>query len=140
MTISAITTPRRRNDRAEFSGSPSRVEPDQQNRHDQLRPNDRRSYFFRVAFEKGDGALPALIAAQRRFAASAIALRPAALSLRLGEAAFAACCAFSDVDRGDPGGRTRLFVGACKASIALDRRSRSAISKTTICSVCMTGE
>ena len=34
-------------------------------------------------FAKGDRALPALIAAQRFLAASAMALRPAALSVRL---------------------------------------------------------
>jgi hypothetical protein len=41
-----------------------------------------RVYFFIFVFANGEGALPALIAAQRRRAAAAIAFRPAALSLR----------------------------------------------------------
>jgi len=77
-------------------------------------------------------AFAARIAAHLRFAASAMARRPAALILRF----FAA---------GLAGGAARLVVRvaagaawrACKASIARDRRSRSAISKETICSVCI---
>lgn len=57
----------------------------------------------------GDGALPALIAAQRFLAASAIAFRPAALNLRLGlagakTAAPAGDCLFGEGPRrfGEP--------------------------------------
>ena len=70
------------------------------------------------------------IAAHLRCAASAIAFLPATLSWRFFGAAFATAArpaaAVGALRRADP----------CKASIARERRSRSAISKETICSVC----
>jgi hypothetical protein len=104
-----------------------------------------KSYFlpaFFAVFAKGDGALPARMAAQRRLAASAIAFRPAALRVRLPEAAAGA---EAGAEAGaaaltvDPGGRPRRLTEPCSASIARDRRSRSATSKATICSVCIKG-
>src|SRR5579862_6870476 len=96
---------------------------------------NRRAYpFFFPA--NGLFALPALIAAHRFRAASAIALRPAALSLCLR-------CTGIGWRTEDPGfdellgGRPRRVVGPCRASIARDTRSRSATSKATICSVCI---
>jgi hypothetical protein len=94
---------------------------------------------FVLAFANGDVALPALIAAQRFFAASAIALLPAALRVR-----FRATSADDGTTSGAlgfliPGGRPRRFVEPCSAWIAASSRFRSATSKATICSVCMTG-
>jgi hypothetical protein len=82
-----------------------------------------------------DGVFPALIAAHRFREASAIAFLPVALILRFrwpgaGAEDFGA-------DAFLPGGRPRRFAGPSSASIARDRRSRSAISKATICSTCM---
>src|SRR5258707_11336585 len=100
--------------------------------------------FFLARFANGEGALPALIAAHRFLAASAIAFRPAALRVRLpfAGALGAAGCDRFDASRAaaaffrpDPGGRPRRLSGPARASIALDRRSRSAISKATMCSV-----
>ncbi|HUA84252.1 MAG TPA: hypothetical protein VMB85_10370 [Bryobacteraceae bacterium] len=70
--------------------------------------------------------------AHLRLDASAMALRPAALIVRFRGAAFEAGAArpAADVARGAP-----PRAGPCKASIARERRSRSAISKVTICSV-----
>jgi hypothetical protein len=98
------------------------------------RPTVRLSYAaLRFArFANGDGALPALIAAQRFLAAAAIAFRPAALNLRLRQTG---CCTFSvganDAGfRPDPGGRPRRLPGEPpRASMARLRRSRSAIIK-----------
>jgi len=87
--------------------------------------------FFNLA--NGDGVLPALIAAQRFFTASAIAFRPAALSVRLALAGAAEVGLLTD-----PGGRPRLFSEPCSASIARDKRSRSAINRETIWSVDIT--
>jgi hypothetical protein len=95
-------------------------------------------YFFRLAVANGDGALPALIAAHRRLAASAIAFRPAALSSRFAGALTLLTEAPATILSSDFGGRPRRFVGPRNASIALDRRSRSVTSKATICSVCIT--
>lgn len=104
--------------------------------------------FFFADAENGEEALPALIAAQRRLAASAIAFRPATLSLRLrrvgalveaggrfpsGRIALSAAARFLP----GPGGRPRRLTEPWRASIAPARRSRSIISKATICSVCM---
>ena len=76
-------------------------------------------------FAKGDRALPALIAAQRFLAASAMAFRPAALRVRL---RFAGA-----IVRG-PGGRPRRF-GPSRASMARFSLSRSANSNARICSL-----
>src|SRR5581483_8897861 len=69
-----------------------------------------RAYFF-FALSNGDFALPALIAAHLRLAASAIAFRPASLNCRLGLGAFTPALA---VELGvlfpDPAGRPRLGV------------------------------
>jgi len=83
--------------------------------------------FARLA--NGDGALPALIAAQRFLAASAMALRPAALRVR-----FCFAGAFATGFLPDPGGRPRR-LGPCNASIARFSLSRSAINRATICSM-----
>ena len=77
--------------------------------------------------------LPALISAQRFFAPATMALRPAALSLRLrgragmGDTGAGGCPAFA--------GRPRRFTGAPSASIARLSLSRSEIKSDTICSV-----
>lgn len=93
------------------------------------------NYFLGFAFANGDGALPALIAAQRRRAASAIAFRPAALSLRRGAEDSRAVDSVGE--DGEAGRRLSVRLGPCRASIARDGRSRSVISKATICSVCI---
>lgn len=82
-------------------------------------------------------AVPVLNAAHRRRAASAMALRPAALSRRFlpaGIAAVAVTAPSAEIGAARP----LRWLGSRRAAIALDRRSRSAISKETICSVCMT--
>jgi hypothetical protein len=56
----------------------------------ELTPDDRNYVLAAFFFANGEAALPALIAAQRFFAASAIAFRPAALSLRFAGAGAAA--------------------------------------------------
>jgi hypothetical protein len=69
-----------------------------------------------VFFPTGEDAFPALIAAHRLFAASAIAFRPAALNLGLRrtgvgvETAWAAALIAA--------GRPRRFAGPCRACIA----------------------
>jgi hypothetical protein len=85
-------------------------------------------------FANGERALPALISAQRFFAAATIALRVAALSLRFGFANGAAS-AGAAVFRA-PGGRPRRFpVGPPRASMARFSLSRSEIKTARICSV-----
>jgi hypothetical protein len=74
-------------------------------------------------FANGDGALPALIAAQRFLAACEMALRPAALRVRLGFGRLRV-----------PGGRPRRF-GPPRASMARFSLSRSANSNARICSL-----
>jgi hypothetical protein len=96
-------------------------------------------FFFFAAFANGDFAFPALISAHLRRAASAIALRPAALSRRLASlgAAGLGVVAVTIGFLPGPGGLPRRLAGPCSASIARDSRSRSAMSKATIWSVCM---
>ena len=78
-------------------------------------------------FAKGDRALPALIAAQRFLAASAMAFRPAALRVRL---------RFAGAIVRDPGGRPRRFpVVPPRASMARFSLSRSTNSNARICSL-----
>jgi hypothetical protein len=102
-------------------------------------------------FANGDGALPALIAAHRFRAASAIAFRPAALSRRLwrtGVLVDGGCAPSDRVERlawvvevADvrplPGGRPRRLLPVLppRASIARFNFSRSAISNARIWSV-----
>src|SRR5271169_6734252 len=88
-------------------------------------------------FAKGEGALPALMAAQRFLAASAMAFRPAALRVR-----FAVAGAGAETARANAllaGGRPRRFTVPCRARMAASIRSRSATSRATICSVCIIG-
>jgi hypothetical protein len=68
---------------------------------------------FRFAFPNGLGALPALIAAHRFLAASAIAFLPAALILRF--RALGAGAENFGADAFLPGGRPRFFAGPCSA-------------------------
>ena len=90
---------------------------------------------FRFAlFANGDGTLPALIAAHRFLAASAMAFLPAALSLRLrfaGTGVGAGATAAS----GFFGGLPRRFVGPWRTSMARVSFSRSAIRRAMIWSV-----
>jgi len=69
-------------------------------------------------------SLAARTAAQRRRAASAMALRPAALKVRFGLAA-GLCWAAA---RGPPAGRLERGEFPWSASMARDKRSRSSIS------------
>jgi hypothetical protein len=102
------------------------------------RPNVRLSYAaFRFArFANGDAALPALIAAHRFLAASAMAFRPAALKRRLRRTGGCAISGTVGADAGGfrPGGRPRRLPPP-RASMARFSLSRSARSRATICSV-----
>jgi hypothetical protein len=80
-------------------------------------------------FAKGDGALPALMAAQRFRAAFAIALRPAALSVRLRFVGATVRGPFWCI-----GGRP-WRAGPSRASMARFSLSRSEIKTARICSV-----
>jgi hypothetical protein len=83
-------------------------------------PREFVSHLPALDLAKGEGALPALIAAQRRRAASPMAFRPAALSLPLPVAGLVARAGAGEGPESDLGGRPRLLVGPCRASIARD--------------------
>jgi hypothetical protein len=99
------------------------------------------AFFFFAAFANGDFAFPALISAHLRRAASAIAFRPAALMVRLTGfgAAGLGVVAATTARLAGPGGLPRRLAGPSSASIARDKRSRSAMSKETIWIVSMSG-
>lgn len=88
---------------------------------------------MRFAFANGLAALPALIAAHRLRAASAIAFRAAALRVRL--RAVGADTSTAGADTLVTGGRPRRFVGPWRASMARFSLSRSVIRRATIWSV-----